>query len=133
PALKYDETRRKFLRQLNLRVCGVLLSEHTTNEDEVFVKRAAQMADSSLDTLYIHPSANLQARACTWWQLGFPGSVVRMRLRIKRRVCAIGKMLSTLRGSDCAPLQTPPNPSILTSSLGVPYSTIYQLTLSTFH
>ncbi|KAG2740230.1 hypothetical protein P692DRAFT_20840885, partial [Suillus brevipes Sb2] len=48
------------------------------------------MADSSLDTLYIHPSTNLQAPACTWWQLAYPGSIVRMRLRIKHRICAIG-------------------------------------------
>ncbi|KIK31608.1 hypothetical protein CY34DRAFT_814563 [Suillus luteus UH-Slu-Lm8-n1] len=49
------------------------------------------MADRQLDTLSIHPSANLQAPAYTWWQLGYSGSVVRMRLRIKCRVCAIGR------------------------------------------
>jgi hypothetical protein len=43
PALKY-ETQYKFPRQLILRVCGVLLSERT-DEDEVFAKRAAQMHD----------------------------------------------------------------------------------------
>ncbi|KAG2739478.1 hypothetical protein P692DRAFT_20915927 [Suillus brevipes Sb2] len=49
------------------------------------------MADRSLDTLSIRPSANLQAPACTWWQLQYPGSVMCMRLRIKRRICAIGR------------------------------------------
>jgi hypothetical protein len=33
--------------QLTIRVCGVPLSEHI-DEDEVFAKRAAQMADTSL-------------------------------------------------------------------------------------
>jgi hypothetical protein len=42
PALKYDETRYKFLTQLILRVRGVLLFEHT-DEDEVVAKRAAQI------------------------------------------------------------------------------------------
>jgi hypothetical protein len=62
PALKYSETRYRLPKQLILCVCGVLLSEHT-DEDEVFAKCAAQMSDSSSDTLFIHPSANLQAPA----------------------------------------------------------------------
>ncbi|KAG2745047.1 hypothetical protein P692DRAFT_20677509, partial [Suillus brevipes Sb2] len=43
PAL--NETWYRLPKQRFLRVCGVLLFE-PTDEDEVFAKRAAQMADS---------------------------------------------------------------------------------------
>ncbi|KIK35436.1 hypothetical protein CY34DRAFT_812154 [Suillus luteus UH-Slu-Lm8-n1] len=50
PVLKHNETQYILRRQLIQRICRVLLFEHI-DEDEVFAKRAAQMADSSL-TLY---------------------------------------------------------------------------------
>ncbi|KIK35660.1 hypothetical protein CY34DRAFT_562614 [Suillus luteus UH-Slu-Lm8-n1] len=56
PALKYNESLYKYSRQLTLRVCGVLLFQHT-DEDSVFAKRVAQMADSSFSLrCFIHLS-----------------------------------------------------------------------------
>jgi hypothetical protein len=51
PVLKRNETQYTLPRQLILRICGVLLFEHTY-ENEVLAKRAIQMADSSLVLRY---------------------------------------------------------------------------------
>jgi hypothetical protein len=62
PVLKSNETRYRLPKQFYAFAEFCCLSDEHTDEEEVFAKRAAQMADGSLDT--IHPF--ISKPAGTW-------------------------------------------------------------------